>query len=109
MGANDSVSDQLVNFVRDAKDLLQMFNGQNERPDSYRTEQASHGSRGRPTFDVSREQLESLLERGFSVTDIAQIRGLSVRTTERRLQEFGISARQFFTVTDDESLYRAVE
>lgn len=48
-------------------------------------------------------------ERGFSVTDIAQILGLSVRTKERRLQEFGISARQFFTVIDDESLDSAVE
>ena len=34
---------------------------------------------------------------------------LSVRTTERRLQEFNISSRQFFTIIDDQTLDRAIE
>ena len=75
----------------------------------YRTEQVSHGGRGRPKFDVSRDQIEFLLERGFSVPDVAQILGISVRTTERRLHEFGISSTQFFTVIDDQTLDCTIE
>ena len=88
LGVNDSISDQLVGLVRDAKDLLEVLVQQNTTSRSYRVEQVSHGGRGRPKFDVSREQLEFLLERGFSVRDVAQLLGLSLRETERRLQEF---------------------
>ena len=49
LGVYDSVSDQLISFVRDAnKDLLQISVHQNGAPDSYRTEQVSQGGRGRP-------------------------------------------------------------
>ena len=57
LGVYDSVSDQPISFVRDAKDLLQISVHQNGAPDSYRTEQVSHGGRGRPKFDVSRDQI----------------------------------------------------
>ena len=109
LGAYNLVSDQLVGFVRDAKDLLQILVHEKEAPHSYRTEQVSYGSRGRPKFDVSRDQLEFLLERGFSVPDVAHMLGLSVRTTERRLQEFNISSRQFFPIIDDQTLDRTIE
>ena len=69
---------------------------------------APHGGRGRPKFFVSREQLQYLLERGFYVPDVAKLLGLSLRTTERRLQEFGISSGQFFTTIDNETLDRTV-
>lgn len=108
LGAYNPVSDQLVGFVRDAKDLLQILAHENGAANSYRTEQVTYGGRGRPKFDVSREQLEFLLERGFSVPDVARMLGLSVRTTERRLQEFNISSRQFFTDIDDQTLDRAI-
>ena len=49
------------------------------------------------------------MERGFSVPDVAHMLGLSVRTTERRLQEFNISSRQFFTIIDDQTLNRTIE
>lgn len=109
LGAYNSVSDHLVGIVRDAKDLLQSLVHEYEAPNSYRTEQISSGGRGRPKFDVSRDQLEFLLERGFSVPDVAHMLGLSVRTTERRLQEFNISSRQFFTIIDDQTLDRTIE
>ena len=35
--------------------------------------------------------------------------GLSVRTTERRLQEFNISSRQFVTTIDDQTVDRTIE
>ena len=109
LGVNDSVSDQLVSLVRDAKDQLDVLVHQDTASYSYRVDQVPHGGRGRPKFVVSREQLQYLLERGFSVPDVAQLLGLSLRTTERRLQEFGISSGQFFTTIDNETLDRTVE
>ena len=53
--------------------------------------------------------LLTLLERGFSIPDAAQILGISVPTTERRLQEFGISSTQFFMVIDDQTLDCTIE
>ena len=38
------------------------------------------GSVGRPKFDISREQLEELLQSRFSVPDIAHLLGVSVST-----------------------------
>ena len=45
------------------------------------------GDRGRPRYLISRDQVEFLLERCFSVVDIASPLGVSVRTLERRLSE----------------------
>ena len=109
VGVYDLVSEQVISLIRDAKDLLQILVSQNDVPHSYRVEQVSNGGRGRPRFDVSKEQLEFLLERGFSVPAVAQILGISVRTTERRLQEFGISATQLFTLINDQTLDRTIE
>ena len=58
LGAYNSVSDELVGIVRDAKDLLLSLVHEYEAPNSYRTEQVSYGGRGRPKFDVQRDQLE---------------------------------------------------
>ena len=47
---------------------------------------------------ISRDQVEFLLERCFSAVDISSLLGVSVRTLERRLSEFGLRARS--TVSD---------
>ncbi len=36
------------------------------------------GQRGRPSFDISEEQLSFLLEKGFQVKDICNILGVSI-------------------------------
>ena len=69
---NDAISDQLVSLVPDARDVLDVSLHQNTASHSYRVEQVSSGGRGRPKFDVSREQLEFLLERSFSIPDVAK-------------------------------------
>ena len=77
VGVCDSVSDQLISLVRDAKDLLQVLVDDNGVSHSFRVEQASHGGRGRPKYVVTRDQLDFLLQRGFSVPDVAQLLGLT--------------------------------
>jgi hypothetical protein len=71
---------------------------------SYRVEQLSIGNRGRPKFNIAKEQMEFLLERGFSLPDVAKILGVSLRTIERRLKDFNLSARIFYSRMDDETL-----
>ena len=58
---------------------------------------------GRPSFAVSHEQLSILIENGFSVPQIADMVGVSVRTIRRRMSEFGLSIRaQYSTISDTE-------
>lgn len=61
------------------------------------------GAVGRPGFDVSLQQLFFLVENGFSVPQISDMIGVSVRTVRRRVSEFGLSIRaQYSTITNDE-------
>ena len=57
------------------------------------------GDRGRPRYLIPREQLEFLLERCFSVVDIASLLGarVSIRTIEQRLSEFGLRIRSTYS------------
>ena len=49
------------------------------------------GRQGRPSFEISEEQLQFLLEQGFKVKQISSILGVSSRTVERRMSSFGLS------------------
>lgn len=62
------------------------------------------GGAGRPSFSIPREQLQFLVEKGFSTTDIGLIIGVSSRTVKRRLHEFDISVRGQYSVMSDEEL-----
>ena len=50
----------------------------------------SSGNRGRPSVIIHSEQLELYLGYGFSQTKIAQMFGVSTKTIQRRILEFGI-------------------
>ena len=56
---------------------------------AYQAPLNSRGQRGRPSYEISEEQLHFLLEQGFKVCDISKILGVSVRTVERRMSTFG--------------------
>ena len=50
------------------------------------------------------EQLNFLLERRFTVVQISALLGVSSRTVERRLQEFGLSVRATYADISEEHL-----
>ena len=52
----------------------------------------------RPKFNIQREHLEFLVEQGFNNPIIAGILGVSLRTIERRQQEYGIYDKGLHTV-----------
>lgn len=62
------------------------------------------GQCGRPRYSILRDQLEFLVDRRFSVIDIATLLGVSVRTIERCLFEFGLSVRSTYSCIDNGEL-----
>ena len=61
------------------------------------------GRRGRPRFEIGSEQLQFLVENHFTVPQISRLLGVSCRTVERRLGEYGISIRATYAnITDTE-------
>lgn len=62
------------------------------------------GTRGRPKFDITKKQIEYLLDLSFSATDIARIRGVSKRTIFKRLADFGLSVSSRYSSINDVDL-----
>ena len=109
------VDERVVNFAREARQcVLNAYQGNrgihnpNNETLLVELERVFTGERGRPQLKVECEQLEFLLERKFSVAEIASILGISKRTVERRLQEFGLSARAVYARMSDEELDAAI-
>jgi len=64
----------------------------------------STGSVGRPRFEISKDQLDYLVEYELKTPDIAEALGVSVSTIKRRLREFNISIRGTLTEMSDDDL-----
>lgn len=103
------IDERVIILVGNANDILRQ-NLQNVSR-AYSVEQVSNkaGQRGRPKFDIPQDQLQFLLERGFAVPEISRMLSVSVRTIERRLHDFGLSATQTYSHIDDESLDRIIQ
>ena len=59
-------------------------------PTSCQVQQIFTGARGRPVFDIPKEQLEFLAEERITAEEMAQLFGVSKCTVERCLSEFGL-------------------
>ena len=70
----------------------------------YQSEKIYSGNRGRPSFNISKEQLELFLEYNFSVRKISEMLGVSVSTVNRRLSIYGLSIAQTYSTLSDEEL-----
>jgi hypothetical protein len=71
---------------------------------SYTVDIFQSGQRGRPCFDISREQLNYFLSYQFSVPDIAKALGVSQSTISRRMRTYGLSQSQYSPPLSDEEL-----
>ena len=76
---------------------MNMSRANEDRPSGY-IAPCTQGNwrRGRPAFEISREQLSYFVEQGFKVKDISPMLGVSVRTVERRMSFFGLSISGIF-------------
>ena len=66
-------------------------------------------SRGRPSFVITREQLESLIETNFTVPQMAHMLGVSVSTIRRRMDLYNLSIRATYATISDEELDHLVQ
>lgn len=66
------------------------------------------GDRGCPYWDISPEQLEYLLEFNFTVKEIARLFCVSYRTIRRRMSEYSLSVRMYYTAITDAELRQVV-
>ena len=64
--------------------------------------------RGRPKFDISREQVQHLLQLHFSCPKIASLLGVSLRTVRRRMAEYGLSVSDLYSDIGNNELDRLV-
>ena len=85
------VDDVVTELVGIAYSMLVDMDQRNHVNCAYQASLNSSGERGRPSFEITEEQLLFLLEQGFQVGDISNILGVSARTGERRMSKFGLS------------------
>lgn len=67
------------------------------------------GGRGRPSWDISEDQLKFLLEYNFTVREIGELLGVSYSTVRRRMAESNLSARMSYSNISDEDLQKLVQ
>ena len=63
---------------------------------------------GRPSYDISREQLQFFIDIGFNVPQIKVLLLVSTRTVERHLAEYGITTRRSYSCITNAALDVAV-
>ena len=85
------VDEVVTEYVGSAYRKLVESEQSNQLQAGYQAPLNCSGGRGRPSFEISEEQLQFLLEQGFQVKDISSILGVSCRTVERRMSSFGLS------------------
>ena len=72
-----------------------------ENTSGFQCEKVFDGDRGRPRYNTTKQQLEYFLDFGFTATGISAMLGVSEPTIRRYLQEFGLSRRNFTTLSDE--------
>ena len=85
------VDDVVTELVGLAYSMLVEIDQRDHVNCAYQAPLNSSGKRGRPSYEITEEQLLFLLEQGFQVCDISNILGVSTRTVERRMSKFGLS------------------
>lgn len=89
---NLEIDDLVANFINEAyRSLLEMERSNQHGGYQASKQETERGRRGRPPFDISKEQLSYFIDNGFKIKDISSMLGVSVRTVERRISSFGLS------------------
>ena len=92
MLVNLKVPDEIANTMRGSyESVVQLEANNNVANDGYAAPIFCTGTRGRPSYEIPREQLSFLLDQGFKVSQISVMLGVDQRTVERRMSAFGLS------------------
>ena len=67
------------------------------------------GSRGRPSYFISEDQLRYFVDNGFSVPQISRLLTVSISTIKRRLRQYEISIEGSYTQIEEDELLRRIQ
>ena len=102
------MDNRIEHLITNTITLLRNYNDQNNQAVSFQSVERLSSEPGRPSFNISSEQLQYLLYYDLSVPDIAVALGVSKSTIFRRMRMFGLSAKQRKTVISEEELDRTI-
>ena len=91
MAVNLEMDESIISLIGQAYRMLEQIDDNDSIQNTYRASLNEGQQRGRPSYNISEEQLSFLLEKGFQVKDISAILGVSGRTVDRRMSAFGLS------------------
>ena len=91
MAVNLEMDESIISLIGQAYRMLEQIDDNDSIQNTYRASLNEGQQRGRPSYNISEEQLSFLLEKGFQVKDISAILGVSSRTVDRRMSAFGLS------------------
>ena len=97
----------VVDVLRESLRCLSSINRQGEN--EVEAPVVFTGSYGWLMHEIPHEQLNFLIGRRFTVKQIAAILGVSERTVQGRLQQFGLSIRETYTNLSDQELDLTVQ
>ena len=91
------VNSTILSKISEAKYLLLSLSSdrvENQHDHRSQTSTTFSSNHGRPQYDISKEQLEYLVQFGFKAPQIAMMLGVSEATVRRRYRVFQISSKQ---------------
>ena len=106
--STDLMSNEIEQLITNTVILLRSYNDNFNNQVSFQAERSLNGDRGQPSYNISSEQLQYLLDYDLSVPDIALALGVSRSTIFRRMHSFSLSVRQRMTDISEENLYRVI-
>jgi len=99
---NDDVINSLVDKLQKVKNIMVQLD--KDIYMGYSPNKVFSGYRGRPSFDIPKEQLEMFLEYNFSVPQITEMLGVSLSTVNRRLRDYDLSVTQTYSIISNTEL-----
>uniref|UniRef100_A0A3Q3A582 Integrase catalytic domain-containing protein n=1 Tax=Kryptolebias marmoratus TaxID=37003 RepID=A0A3Q3A582_KRYMA len=104
-GVFNNIDDILHSIQR----VLCLVGEKNNHTGGFRPPLIVSGGRGRPSLDISEDQLKFLLEYNFTVREIGELLGVSYGTVRRRMAESNLSVRMSYSNISDEDLQKLVQ
>ena len=99
------VDETVIDLISDARELLTV-DYIDTLPTTFTTSCPTYftGSPGPPKYQLTEEILRFLFDKGFTVKDTATLLGVSKRTVERRMTEYGLQISNCYSTIDDVEL-----
>ena len=99
---DEVVIDRLIAQLQQVKAIVAQLD--NDIIMGYSPKKVYSGCRGRPSFDIPKEQIELFLEYNFSLPQISEMLGVSLSTITRRLKDYGLSVTQTYSTISNTEL-----